>query len=809
MRLVSLELDNLRSYVHEEVRFGDGVNLFEGDIGSGKSTILLAIEFALFGLAEVTSRSLLRHGAKEGGVELVFEVRGRRVRAVRRLRRTKEGAQVKGCLIEVDGKESKLSSKEMRQRVLELLEYGERRNPRAKLDIYRYSIYTPQEDMRTVLQTDKESLSKRKDTLRRALDLDEYRQMVANLHELRREINRDADRLEGMAADIDEARSDLEEVEGELAEKRGDRERASKELEDATTRARSVGEGLEELEDRERSYQEALARSKDAESVLARAEGMSKEITALLDAARKEEVELADVRRRLDEHSGALEELEELQAVRERTDELRKVYQAAAVEMERSRAEMERAEGAAKRAEELARTLGGLEDPKAEVERTRRELDRVKGDLAGLRHGNDRLEVDIEDLKAETEELSGLEGEATCPKCRQPLTPEHLEQLLAENKRQRNELSSKMRESGAKANRLAEESGRAQARLDELEGVARERHDLERDLRAAREEASRVEDLRKGVEDHPAKEMERELRELEGSLDRDRLRSLLELKGVVQELRASEGRLALSVKGIHEMEASHQEAVKAVEDAGKDREKGLQELKDLESGWDRHVLEKARLEHREALKAMEAQRARVTSVEELIERLERDEGRLRERVARLEGLVERRVVHLHVATWLEDRIIPAVEAMERSVMSLLADEMDASASQWFGQLVEDPDLVLSIDEDFVPRVTQQDYEMDLGALSGGERTATAFAYRLALNGLVRRNATPDQRNLLVLDEPTDGFSREQLGRMGNVFAELDADQVIIVSHDRELRTFANQVYLVQKVGGSSKVTDAS
>jgi exonuclease SbcC len=807
MRLVSLTLDNLRSYVREEVRFGDGVNLFEGDIGSGKSTILLAIEFALFGLAEVASRSLLRHGAKEGGVELVLEVRGRRVRAVRRLRRTKDGAQVRGCLVEVDGKETKLSSKEMRQRVLELLEYGERRNPRAKLDIYRYSIYTPQEDMRTVLLTDKDSLSKRKDTLRRALDLDEYRQMVTNLHELRREVNRDADRLEGMAMDIDEARTHLEQATGELEAIRVERTRAIEDREEAVAKARSLGEGLEDLETRERSYQEALTRSKDTENVLARAEGMSRELTALLDAARREEGELAEVRRRLEEHEDALEELGELQAVAARVDELRRDHQGAAADLERLRAELGTATKAAGTAETLASRLGDLEDPGARIETTRKDMDRIKDELARIHHGNDRLGEDIEDLRAESEELSTLEGEATCPKCRQPLSEEHLERLLADNKRKRNRLSSKRKEAGAKANRLAEEAEEAQRSLAELEGSAQERRDMERDLALATKEASRLEDLQARVEAHPASVIERELGTLEGSLDRDRLRELLQLKGVVQELRAAEERLGTSVKGIPELERSLEEARAAFEEAKVDRERGLEDLRSLEKEWDRGALEEARREHREALQAMEAQRARLTTIEDRMEALEAKVAERRERVAKLEGLVDRRAVHLHVATWLEDRLIPAVEAMERSVMSLLADEMDQAASQWFGQLVDDPDLVLSIDEDFVPTVTQQDYEMDLGALSGGERTAAAFAYRLALNGLVRSNATPDQRNLLVLDEPTDGFSREQLGRMGGVFAELDADQVVIVSHDRELRAFANRVYLVQKVGGSSRVTE--
>lgn len=59
MILNSLVIDHIRSYNHEEVEFVKGISLFEGDIGSGKSTILMAIEFALFGLGSQKAESLL------------------------------------------------------------------------------------------------------------------------------------------------------------------------------------------------------------------------------------------------------------------------------------------------------------------------------------------------------------------------------------------------------------------------------------------------------------------------------------------------------------------------------------------------------------------------------------------------------------------------------------------------------------------------------------------------------------------------------------------------------------------------------
>ena len=59
MILNSIILDNIRSYEHEEIEFPRGISLFEGDIGSGKSTVLMAIEFALFGLGSQKPEALL------------------------------------------------------------------------------------------------------------------------------------------------------------------------------------------------------------------------------------------------------------------------------------------------------------------------------------------------------------------------------------------------------------------------------------------------------------------------------------------------------------------------------------------------------------------------------------------------------------------------------------------------------------------------------------------------------------------------------------------------------------------------------
>ena len=56
---------------------------------------------------------------------------------------------------------------------------------------------------------------------------------------------------------------------------------------------------------------------------------------------------------------------------------------------------------------------------------------------------------------------------------------------------------------------------------------------------------------------------------------------------------------------------------------------------------------------------------------------------------------------------------------------------------------------------------------------------------------------------LLLDEPTDGFSPEQVQSMGQLLEELRLPQVLLVSHERELESIADRVVRVEKEDGAS------
>src|SRR3989338_1567730 len=93
MLIKYIRMHHIRSYIRQEIRFPDGSILLSGDIGSGKSTVLLAIEFALFGIkrGDLSGEALLRNGKKAGMVELGMELEGKEIAINRKLKRTNNG----------------------------------------------------------------------------------------------------------------------------------------------------------------------------------------------------------------------------------------------------------------------------------------------------------------------------------------------------------------------------------------------------------------------------------------------------------------------------------------------------------------------------------------------------------------------------------------------------------------------------------------------------------------------------------------------------------------------------------------------
>jgi exonuclease SbcC len=177
---------------------------------------------------------------------------------------------------------------------------------------------------------------------------------------------------------------------------------------------------------------------------------------------------------------------------------------------------------------------------------------------------------------------------------------------------------------------------------------------------------------------------------------------------------------------------------------------------------------------------------------------------LSQRRREIEGDRKKAEALTEYSNWLDEYFSEAMDRIELSILTNANRELDDEFGRWFSFLVDDSTKSVRIDEDFTPLITQDAYEQEITNLSGGERTALALAYRLALNKTVQRRAGVDS-GLLILDEPTDGFSKDQIGKIGDLLKELNLVQAIIVSHERELEGSVDHIFRVQKEDGKSKV----
>ena len=672
MIVKELELKNIRSYERALIRFPAGKTLLEGDIGSGKSSVLMAIEFALFGLGSDSGSSVLRLGEDEGEVRMVFDVDGAEYEVTRRLQRKPGRVQQADGVLKSPSESLNLSPSELKEKVLEVLEFNEAPDPKAQSWIYRYAVYTPQEEMKSILTLAPEQ---RLQILRRAFRVEDYKTAATNAEEAARQIRGDAREQDGIARGMDDLRRQVEQLQAEeerCRDELGNLEAAEAEAEELVAAAKAEKEALQK---RELSLQGVRAEKEYYERL--RAE-------AVRDSAELEE-----------EAAALARELREVQGT-------------------------------------LAKAVSGR-TPKV-------------GALPGMRRRERALEAKtkrLTELKAAVEtKLSDYESimkNGVCPVCDRPAQAHDFDE-----RREKKDV---------------------------------ERRHIEGELASAEAE---LRDLRKEIEETEA--------------GREAARELAHMKTEVSRLRKEAEKKAQAKRKFEKRGSFASEALRQIE-------KQLEELHGLAReaeavskniGAAEDKLRSARDRLSKARGTLENVQKRQTEI--AIEIVAKEQASNRSRALR-----EREI-------WLADYFVPTVKVIEKSVLATINQEFDSLFKRWFGMLVADPDKEVSVDEDFTPAVTQGGYEQDVRYLSGGERTSVALAYRLALNILAQRTSVGMRSNLLILDEPTDGFSKEQLGNVREVLDEVGCPQVIVVSHDKELESFADQIFRVEKSGDESKVT---
>lgn len=216
MIIKNITLENIRSYkATTTIRLGAGTTLLFGDIGAGKSTLLYGLEFALFGLStDLDAKDLLRQGEDQGSVTVELEVAGETVAIGRVLKRSGGSITQSSGYISRDGEKTGYAAAEMKTAVLKLLDLNEEVG-RSGSALYRYGIFTPQDEMKAILAAKEDD---RLRTLRRALRVEDYATAAENGDALRLHLDRQRKELERQAEGLELLRTQKAEFEITTAE---------------------------------------------------------------------------------------------------------------------------------------------------------------------------------------------------------------------------------------------------------------------------------------------------------------------------------------------------------------------------------------------------------------------------------------------------------------------------------------------------------------------------------------------------------------------------------------------------------------
>ncbi len=807
MILKSIVLDNIRSYAYQEVRFPKGSILLSGDIGAGKSTILHAIEFALFGVqrGELSGSSLLRHGKNDGFVQLAFELAGKEIVIKRTLKRSKTGIQQDAGHLIINGNMVEATPIELKTHILAMLGYP-KDIIKAKSYIYRYTVYTPQEQMKQILFDDREY---RLDTLRKVFGIDRYKRMSENASLISRSLRERARGLAGQFDGIEEKKKLLEQYQQD--HERLAAEAKLLEMKLAETRHACDQRKLElQQDERElKALMELRQQHRMAEAMLAERKRLQtrqqEEFTQLVKQLDELQIRLAalqlhDISLTKDQLDATIQEREKrialaIQQQAQLKEKLASIDQRMSLLEQELRIKQQQLEQRAAKQTELDQRLVSV----SKKDELQRHLQQHEAELKQLLLHAQEHDLHIKQARNTIEKVTRLDQ---CPVCLQPVSEDHKYAITAEENRKMEEHETLLRGSRQQQEELETRHAALRRQLDDAR---------ENDVRLATLRAELASLTHIGTEVMEKQELRSRLLILQQET-RQQQDALMAFD--IRTQQALLGQEKLLLKKLVEKEHLQQ----LLRERGEKREQSITLLAELEQAIARLHQEtrsltlemdaKAHLEQQHARLQEELARVldeerqdtiRHATVRKELDGVAHFMQSLTEELLQKEAAKQQAAKLSRLEQWLEDQFINLMTVMERHVMLRVYQEFNELFQRWFGMLMEDETMLVRLDAEFTPVVEQNGYEMDLDALSGGEKTAVALAYRLALNKVVNDIiSTIQTKDIIILDEPTDGFSQQQLDRLKDVIDQLGILQVLMVSHESKVESFVDHVIRVEK-----------
>ncbi|MFH1470850.1 MAG: AAA family ATPase [Candidatus Micrarchaeota archaeon] len=730
----SISLTNWRSHESSRLEFSKGTNIIIGIMGSGKSSVVDAVCFALFGnfpalqhrklkLSEVIrSRPTQQDEAK---VELELALGESKYTLSRTIRF--DGAS--SAEVRKDGKLLEAQPKRVNELIEKLLSID--------YDLFTRAIYSEQNNIDYFLELARGDRKRQMDEL---IGIDRFEtvrsEIVKAVNRLKQSISEKESFIKG---------ADRMKIEAELANSKGEKESIEKELsllayslQSLSSERLSLEKSLSALESQrsehrklsERKFGLSHAVESTCKKLSCKPEDLDEKTLKFQSESLKAKMSLQN------------KELEDLEASGAKL----------AAELGSRRAKLndieEKARRRAKLESELIQLLEGktLRDIEKEISSITSDFNSGVESLGKMRaHVNDAFEANTK--------LEG--GEGKCPTCESPLSEGRKNELLQKRNAELEKIGGEMKalekslaHKQAVLKKSQEKLSKAsslEAKLSELE--AKEgKGELEAEIAKREKERDELEKKLKG-------------QRASALLDEGSLRVLdekLRLSATARELSELEKRLAMSKFNEHDYELARDKvgAVRVSEGGARAKKEGLEREARKTGEVMKLVTEKlAQLDiHSKSILGMNSSIEQLSIFGNCVTETQRE---------------------------LREELLTAINATMSQVWSSVYPYADYS------------ELRLSADDkgyELEARIGEAWVPVD-GVASGGERALSCLALRIAFAMVLAPNL-----NWLILDEPTHNLDEEAVRSLSSAFHEKIpeiVEQTFIITHDENLKDAAS------------------
>jgi exonuclease SbcC len=781
-----LLLKNFKSHRDSNIAFSSGLNIFLGEVGAGKTSILEGISFALFGkiAANITRTELIRRGSKKAFVSLEFATSDQKYKVDRTIYpRKTQTARL--WIFQDEWKVAVNGATAVSKSIEELLGVDSA--------TFMAAFYASQGEIKEMLETQP---GKRRERLDKLLGIDTYEEIWTSLGESSTIILNDLTKMQEKASGHEILQKNRATLHSRIKSTRDEHSYLISFLQEIKDRLHVANQRLiqlTELRDKLSHFQTQIeAKESQINSTTTTINRLAEQLEKALDAEKTYE----ELKENLQLEEDLIEKKHTIETLLQQKTLIETLLQRENIALNDTR----------KRKETIETQLEALTD----LNQTKTELMKKANLLPDLHEQYNRLEKELSIITEKTISTSNdIETQTTrrdrvielneCPTCLQTVPQEHKEKVKVEAQRGLQTLEKTYSE-------LTKKRHETSATLDECKASIESAIQADKEYTRVLSQVNMLEERKSELAevDEVLKEIELRIQSKKKELDANPS-SPKELDLINSQLTnvASKSKLAKN--------AEMQMAAKEDFELMLNKEKETLNTLELQL----HTLQ---LKRRETAENYDSDQFEATENE--VQILRADEAKTDEAIIRLAQLLSdqsselkelEKNLEIKSNAWKkveklkkEYSIIEVLRQSLREVVQPLKRKknilnVSTAFQEFYQELSNDNVDFAAIDEEGNIDVVRNGEPSPVNSLSGGETTCAALALRLAICSALTRN------QILLLDEPTIHLDESYRSKLREFLTNHQFENLIVVTHDDTFDALPAHIFRVGKKENKSIV----